>query len=117
LLKHYLVFAKHTKKTRRTTSQTEPVPTTWWKKGLAIVAFLLRNFPFHPATSLTSRMPTWNFTLNNMEAHAKQAKTEPETLRRNMNSAQNTNRNPALSPQKFFSALNVHPNFGAVLNS
>jgi len=53
----------------------------------------------------TSRMPTLNVTHNNIERHAKTAKTEPKTPYRNQNSAQTANRKAQLQLQKIFSAL------------
>jgi hypothetical protein len=57
----------------------------------------------------TSRLTTLMVPFNNIERHAKTTKTAPETPHRTKNRPQETNRNQALSPQKFFSALNVHP--------
>jgi hypothetical protein len=56
----------------------------------------------------TSRMPTLNVTLTNIEAHPRTAETEPETPYRNRNRAAEANRKPELHSQKFFSALILH---------
>jgi len=40
----------------------------------------------------TSRIPTLNVTHNNIERHAKNTKTDPETPYKTRNSPQNTNR-------------------------
>jgi hypothetical protein len=50
-----------------------------------------------------------NRTTNNIEAHPRNGKTNPETPYRNKKRPQETNRNPELHSQKIFSALIVHP--------
>jgi hypothetical protein len=62
---------------------------------------------FPASTYQTSRMPTLNVTLTNIERHAKTAKTEPETPYKTSNRTQNPHRNMQLLLQKNFSALNV----------